>query len=115
MWIVMNDSYVSIVKNRLDEQQVVVRARVQEDLSNLFPEHVNNIIETDDSDYRFRLFLNRDFVSRVVRDRILDIDYDNFKNSVKDHWRKAAYMRIWQIMYDVQESFTPSNWFKGYR
>ena len=115
MWIVMNDSYVSIVQDRTNDSGVVVRARVREDLGNLFPEHVNDVIETDNSDYRFRLFLDKEFVAQVVRYRVLDIDYPNFKDSVKESWRKSAYTRIWQVMYEVQDRFTPSNWFKSYR
>lgn len=115
MWIAMNDAFVSIVEDRNNKNQVVVRARVAGDLEDLFPEHKSKIIETEDSDYRFRLFLDRQFVSKVIQYRIMDIDYDNFKNSVKEKWRKDAYMGIWSVMYKVQEHFTPGKWWAGYR
>lgn len=105
MWIVMNDSFISVVKDRHMRDGVVARARVREDLERLFPTHVADVIETEDSDYRFRLFLMKEHVADVIRDRILDIEYDNFKNSVKEGWRKTAYTRIWGVMYDVQEQF----------
>ena len=115
MWIAMNDSFVSIVQSRDCDSEVVVRARVREDLVALFPTWESLIIESEDSDYRFRLFMDKEAVSYVIRDRILDIDYDNFKNSI-DHktqpWRYRAYTRIWQTLYTVQEQkYGPSRWF----
>jgi hypothetical protein len=116
MWIVMNDSYVSIVEDRTNEQNVVVRARVREDLENLFAVNASDIIETDNSDYRFRLFLDRKFVADIVRQRIETIDYDNFKNSVKEPWRKQAYTKIWQVMYEVQSKmYGIGSWWVNYR
>lgn len=115
MWIVMNDAFISIVQSTKNENEVVVRARVAEDLANVWPEHKSDIIETSDSDYRYRLFLNKEHVAETIKDSILDIDYPNFKNSVKQTWRKNAYMKIWSVMYDVQESLNPSNWYSTYR
>lgn len=117
MWIVMNNSFVSIVEDRNVKGRVAVRARVENDLIALFPNHKNEIITTDDSDYRFRLFLDKKYVSEIVANRILNIEYDNFKDSVKQGWRKKAYMAIWSVMYDVQDTFYPnqSKWWMGYR
>jgi len=114
----MNDSFVSIVQDRNVPTQVAVRARVKEDLVSLFPQHIQNVITTDDSDYRFRLFLDKAYVSKIISDRVLDIDYDNFKNSVKQKWRKSAYMGIWQIMFQVQNKLYPgtvNKWWLNYQ
>lgn len=102
MWICMNDAFVSIVEDFSDKNKVVVRARVGEDLVALFPDFKDDIIETHDSDYQFRLFLDREFVAMIVRNRIMGINYPNFKDSVKQSWRKTAYMKIWEIMFRVQ-------------
>lgn len=118
MWIAMNDSFVSVVEDQNDKTRVSVRARVKDDLISLFPSYQNNIITTDDSDYRFRLFLDKSFVSEVIAKRILNINYDNFKNSVKQKWRKEAYMQIWSVMFKIQSRFYPShnqNWWLNYR
>jgi hypothetical protein len=118
MWIVMNDSFVSIVKDREDGLGVVVRARVREDLVSLFGEsHAEDIIETEDSDYRFRLFLDQAYVAAAIENRVMGVDYHNFKDSVKQSWRKNAYMKIWHIMYDVQENTYPRlrQWYENYR
>lgn len=102
MWIAMNDSFVSVVANRNDPKGVVVRARVKEDLVALFPLHANDIVEMTESDYRWRLFLDKKYVSTVIAERVMNIDYDNFKNSVPKIWRKRAYNNIWATMYNVQ-------------
>lgn len=117
MWIAMNDSFVSIVQDRKDRNSVVVRARVKEDLISLFPQQAPDIIETDDSDYRFRLFLDKKLVADVVRQRVIGINYPNFKDSVKEGWRKQAYMKIWNVMYDVQAQKYKSakDWWVSYR
>lgn len=117
MWIAMNKSFVSIVQHRDDTNSVVVRARVKEDLIDLFPQQTIDIIETDDSDYRFRLSLDKELVADVVRQRVVGINYPNFKNSVKESWRKQAYMKIWNVMYDVQAQKYKSakNWWASYR
>jgi len=104
MWIVMNDSYISAVQDRTNKMNLVVRARVREDLENAFPSLKQDIIESTDSDYRFRLFMTKQFLCGVMNTKIMNIDYDNFKNSVKQNWRHDAYLAIWSIMYKVQQN-----------
>jgi len=104
MWIVMNDSYISAVQDRNNKMNLVVRARVREDLENAFPSLKQDIIESTDSDYRFRLFMTKQFLCGVMNTKIMNIDYDNFKNSVKQNWRHDAYLAIWSIMYKVQQN-----------
>lgn len=116
MWIAMNDSFVSIVQHKEDKKLVVVRARVKKDLINLFPRFAESIITTDKSDYRFRLILDKDFVSSVISRRVDGIDYENFKDSVQEPWRKAAYMKIWQIMLNIQDRmYGIQEWWLSYR
>lgn len=104
MWIFMNDAFFSVVKNRNDENGVVVRARVKGDLETVFGSN-HDVTESSDSDYRFRMFLDQSYVSGVIAKRVDEIDYDNFKNSIdkRDHERKGYYTRVWTVMYDWQE------------
>ena len=111
----MNDAFLSIVENKDNPTAVVVRARVDSDLVAVFPEFADDIIETDNSDYRFRLFLDRKYVAQKIQDEVMGIDYANFKSSVKDKWRYKAYMEIWTVMHKVQEVLTPSKWWASYR
>lgn len=116
MWIVMNDSFISVVEHNTDEDRVVVRARIEGDLDKIFPEHKQDIIVTTNSDYRFRLLLDKQYVADRIYQRMLDIDYDNFKDSVAESWRKAPYYKIWQIMQEVQEKLYKNRpWWENYR
>ena len=105
MWVAMNDSFVSIVADRNDPDGVVVRARKYEDLVAFEPFIENKIIESNDSDYRFRVFIQKRYAAEIMFEKTAEIDYDNFKNSVKEGWRKNAYMSIWTVMNKVQETF----------
>mgnify|MGYP003661265367 CR=1 FL=1 len=106
MWIVMNNSFVSVVQDRNFKDGVVVRARFPGDLDALFPEFKNNIIESANSDYRFRLFLNKTRVKDRISEKIMGINYDNFKNSVKENWRHDAYLKVWNIFYLLQHKYS---------
>lgn len=103
MWIAMNDSFVSVVKNQQDKgnKTLMVRARVKEDLENLCPG--KKIIVTPTSDYRFRVVITREEFADIMANRVENINYNNFKNSVKEDWRHNAYLKIWTTMYNVQE------------
>jgi hypothetical protein len=114
MWIVTNNSYLSIVENRNDSTQFVVRARIRGDLENFFGPDVD-VIETENSDYRFRVFIDKAVVKSRMIDNINSIDYFNFKDSVKSKDRKTWYTRIWGVMYDVQEDLYGSQkWWETY-
>ncbi len=77
--------------------QLLVRARRKSDIKQVFPGHP--IKETRHTDYRYRTTVPRYVVADTIANRILAIDYDNFKNSVEDHDLHAAYARVWGIMY----------------
>jgi hypothetical protein len=63
MWIVTNNSYLSVVEDKNNKNNFVVRARIAGDLQNFFTDQEIKIYETDDSDYRFRTFVSKiDFV-----------------------------------------------------
>lgn len=111
MWIAMNDSFISIVEDRNDPDQLVVRSRLLGDLLAVFPEYEHCVIVSDDSDYRFRLFIPRSEVMDAISLKIAHIEYDNFKNSIpkRQPWRYSAYMKIWGIMMSLQEKFYPEH------
>ena len=50
MWIVLNKSFLSIVKNRNNENQLLVRARVKGDIEKVFDEA--DVFEDENADYR---------------------------------------------------------------
>lgn len=100
MWIFLNNAFVSAVQNYNDPDQLVVRARKRNDLVELFPHRP--IISTPSNDYAFRCYVDKHDLAKVVVDRILGIDYSNFKASVPDRYRHDAYMDVWTAMWRWQ-------------
>jgi hypothetical protein len=101
MWVCLNNSFLSIVQNRNNLEQLLVRSRRKGDIEKVFPEA--KVIQEAGSDYRYRAFINRDNVANAIAREVSNIDYGNFKNSVRDHDLHDAYSDFWLIMYTLQE------------
>ena len=97
MWIGLNDGWLSIVENRNDEDSLLVRTRALADLTNTFP-HCD-WFEDEDADYRYRAYIERGEVAKQISDRVLNIDYDNFKASVESGHLSALYNNLWRSVY----------------
>ena len=52
MWIVLNKSFLSIVKNRNNNSELLVRARVKGDIEKVFENA--DVFEDMNADYRYR-------------------------------------------------------------
>ena len=104
MWIIMNDAFLSVVQNIYDEDELLVRARVEGDIERVFSNA--KVFEDEGSDYKYRSYLNKREVAKVIEWSVLDIDYGNFKNSVakSDEKRRSAYDRVWSDLLRLQES-----------
>lgn len=101
MWILQNDSMVSVVAHRKWKELLLVRARRRDDLINAIPpRYVREIFTDDTADYQYRCFVPRDeyadHVARMVRDCIT---YTNFKDSVDDPKLKRAYSNVWHELF----------------
>lgn len=101
MWICLNNGFLSALEDRNDFEYLYVRARVREHLKDNFPDH--DIIESFDSDYQFRIRIPKYDFGKIIFDKINDITYDNFKDSVQDEDLKLAYGQIWMVMLMMQE------------
>lgn len=100
MWIALNDSFLSIVDKAKNKDFLVVRARRPGDIEAVFPEAVVEV--GGGTDYKYRALVPRREVAQAIAERIVGIDYSNFKSSVKDRPRHDAYMKIWSAMMDFQ-------------
>ncbi len=100
MWILMNDSMLSIVAHNDQPDDLLVRARLAGDIERVFPQA--QVKEQADSDYRFRAVLPRPVVADALSRRLQAIDYSNFKNSVRDPERHDAYMDVWSRLSRMQ-------------
>lgn len=106
MWIFLNDSFVSVVEDRADSSQLVVRARKEGDVERFLQGAMASelrVVQTDHADYRFRASVPRRVVARVLEAVALSLDYPNFKDSVGDDERHAIYSRVWSVGLDLDE------------
>ena len=105
MWIMTNKSFLSVVANRDDEKTLLVRARLAGHIESVFPDA--KIFYKTGSDYLYRALIPREQVAQVIAKQITEINYDNFKNSVKNRPYHDALLGIWTIMYRLQDAFAP--------
>lgn len=103
-------------RGAVDTSVMLIRARVREHLVNLFdfclpglePVHPE-ILESDGTDYRFRVIVPHATWVTIATRLAEDVDYDNFKNEA--HAREAtvgkewadSLSRVWSIGYHVQQ------------
>ena len=111
-WFCFNDGFVSVVQSDTDPDILIVRARRIEILQTLFDE--DRIKEYEYTDYRFRVFCLREEWQDIVSERIENIDYSNFKNSVKDNDLKNMYNQFWWIHANYQYEIYGTNWLNQY-
>lgn len=111
MWLMTPRGFFSAVQDPEFEDQVMVRARVHEDLVNLkamCPE-AGPILAWDLRDYGFRLFMAKDDWAQAVARMALEIDYGNFKDEVRRRQgreRETIYHRVWYELLQL-EYMTP--------
>jgi hypothetical protein len=101
MWICFNDAFVSAVRDKVDPTKLVVRARAKEHLTRLFGEDAV-ISRSFRNDYEWRTWVTPEEFARVVADRVEDISYDNFKDSVRDEDLKSMYTGWWYDHWSLQ-------------
>lgn len=100
MWVFLNNAMLSIVAHKEKHGVLHVRARVKGDIEKVFPNV--EVLETPNGDYQFRADVPRNVLCHALINKVHDIDYTNFKNSVKDRERHDVYFKVWQAMYDWQ-------------
>jgi len=101
MWLCFNNGFVSAVQDRNNPDRFVVRARRREHLEDNFPGY--EIVVGGSTDYYYRIFINKKEFNEIVSKKIMDVDYDNFKNSVEDDDLHDLYARFWTLHYKFQE------------
>lgn len=102
MWIFLNDAFLSVVECEGKPTHLLVRARFKGDIQNVFGRKVP-VYLTPKADYRYRATISKAQVAEVLRKRVLEITYPNFKASVEDPERHDTYMDVWTTMVVAQE------------
>jgi hypothetical protein len=101
MWISFNDGFISAIQDHKDVDGLVVRARRKEHLENIFPGL--EIFTGIGSDYEHRVFIKKAKFATILAKRAGDINYTNFKSSVKDDDLHRLYMRFWHLHHEFQK------------
>lgn len=119
MWIFTKNGFFSVVcarkneglSHEIDESKFMIRARSKEHLKNLIEDYKQlsncKIVEMSHSDYKYRIFVDKNIWTDVMKDVVEDIDYSNFKNKVKKNLHDSSFDsslgEIWSVMYDYQK------------
>jgi hypothetical protein len=107
MWLITTRGFYSVVADHYEDGNVLVRARVREDLEalgDLIPGL--EVEETPERDYRFRASVPREVWTATAGALAEEIDYPNFKNAVAERQgpeRAGTYGRVWWTLLDLQE------------
>ena len=99
MWIQFNNAFLSIVENRDNKLELLVRARVKGDIEKIFLMlmFLKMIVQIINLGHLFQKP-----VAAKMMFKMTDINYDNFKNSVKEIERKNAY-NVWIELRKLQK------------
>ena len=100
MWIFLSNSFISIVQKPGDTDMLTVRARIEGDIEKVFPGA--RVQANKGTDYKFRAKVPREVVAQALHDQAMAVNYQNFKNTVKDKKRHDAYMDVWSAMFRAQ-------------
>lgn len=100
MWIMLSDSFFSIVKKDCGRDELLVRARRCGDIEKVFPGA--KVTSFKKADYRYRAPVKCDAIIKAMTREILRINYPNFKDSVTDDDLHFAYLKVWMAMFEVQ-------------
>lgn len=100
MWACFNDAFLSIVDKQCGEDELLVRARRPGDIEKVFPGQ--EVTESLGTDYRYRAVIKRTLIAAAMTERIMGINYANFKGSTTDKKLHDAYMGVWHNMAPLQ-------------
>jgi len=113
MWIMLSDAFFSIVKKDCGQDELLVRARRPGDIERVFVGY--KATRETKADYLYRARIPVDVVAKAISERIANITYDNFKDSVKPNDLHNAYMHVWTAMAGIQNPRPYSGFEDDYR
>ncbi len=101
MWIFSKNNFLSIVEDINNKDNLMVRARFDDDIESLFPNA--EVKKYGGTDYMYRVSISKEEVSKVIETQVKNIDYNNFKNSNTDMWRDDYLFNCWDSMKNAQD------------
>lgn len=101
MWVCLSSAFLSIVDASTEPGTLLVRARREGDIEQVFPGA--NVVSVVGRDYLFRAAVPRQTVAQALADHVMNnLTYPNFKGSVRDRNLANAYHDIWHVMEALQ-------------
>ena len=106
MWLFTKIGFFSVVKDRRNANNVIVRSRSKEDItafSNTAFTKVarkkgkGNVLHTPEADYPYRVVMSQADFGMWAHKAALELDYDNFKASVPPE-RARVYHDVWFML-----------------
>jgi hypothetical protein len=111
MWLFTKKGFYSVVENRDDTTTVLIRGRVRKDMEDFrkdyLPDDAPPISFHLVHDYPYRFVIPKKVLAIAMYDSVMDIDYANFKDTVKKTQgdaRSNVYMSVWSRLGDLEES-----------
>src|SRR3954454_13794044 len=102
MWPCFSDAFLSVVTDYSDPSRLLARARRREHLTRLFGPQTDIKVSVG-TDYKHRVFVDRTVMADLVAQSIRNIDYGNFKASVRDPALENLYHDFWHQHAAIQK------------
>ena len=83
MWVYISGGFVSAVEHRANHKNILIRARNKSHLVNFIMTD-KKIFKTPEADYLYRSVITKRRFEKLLSYHAKKINYDNFKNSIKD-------------------------------
>jgi hypothetical protein len=96
MWIFTSTGFLSVVQKPDDKTTLTVRARAKGHIESVFPDA--KVKASPGNDYAYRAKIDRATVAAVLSQQVMDLSYNNFKNSIKDDPYHNACSGTWGVM-----------------
>jgi hypothetical protein len=112
MWIFTTKGMFDLVANRDRKGFMIIKARCEADIWNLYNEHHARIrmsqpVSNELWDYRWGIHIGKNCAQRLVAELVSEIDYSLFKGAVHKNLTQDAkerpYLEIWARMLRVQQ------------
>jgi hypothetical protein len=106
MWVFTQDGFISAVDNGHVPGKLAIRGRDKKSLELLAALTQQDIIQSKDSDYPYRVFVTREEFSNFLLAHVDTIDYSNFKDRVyatRGSKFASACGKVWSAMINVTD------------
>jgi hypothetical protein len=103
MWIFTSGGFVSAVQHDKNSSCILVRARLRKHLYDIAGFSGTRIIRNMDADYPYRVEVDREVFASWLYRKAMNLDYDNYKDSVKDQRFKKILGDVWYKLTDLEK------------